>query len=208
MRYVLGLFAVAASSASALGGFVVSAAETPIGGGVKQVDVFAFNDGADNSGTQLHAFEARYIGTPVSFRFGDIDGNPVTPDRVDFTNATDVLGKSFFRVGTAANTLTIDATNALQVNNVNAEPTDPILATPLADFFVVTTIAVDGAPMPATPSPGALFARFILPETGRFTLSGRIIGEIGPTFSYSVTAPEPGVLGLLAGGVALLRRCR
>jgi hypothetical protein len=154
-----------ALASTAFAGFSFSHTTTT-SGGRQAVNIFALNDGAGGTGTNLTGVSLNYVGSPVRFVVADTDENEV-PDTVDF-NAR-VAGQSWAGLATGTNTAYV----GVSPSGSGVEP-NPYLS--ISQFTLAMADLAGGRP--ANTGAGAQFLRLISAD-GTAAPTGRIFGEIG-----------------------------
>jgi hypothetical protein len=154
-----------ALASTAFAGFSFSHTTTT-SGGRSAVNIFALNDGAGGTGTNLTGVSLNYVGSPVRFVVADTDENEV-PDTVDF-NAR-VAGQSWAGLATGTNTAYV----GVSPSGSGVEP-NPYLS--ISQFTLAMADLAGGRP--ANTGAGAQFLRLISAD-GTAAPTGRIFGEIG-----------------------------
>jgi hypothetical protein len=154
-----------ALASTAFAGFSFSHTTTT-SGGRQAVNIFALNNGAGGTGTNISGVDWNYAGSPVRFVVADTNENEV-PDTVDF-NAR-VAGQSWVGLATGANTAYV----GVSPNGSEVEPS-PFLS--IGSFALAMADLAGGRP--ASSGAGAQIARLIS-ATGTEAPTGRIFGQIG-----------------------------
>ncbi len=156
---------VAAMCGAARADFQTTAVKTDRGAD-DVIDVYFHNDGLNNTGTALEAYEVRYQGTPTQF-YAYFDAESET-NAVSIYNGPNNPAHSWFRV------------HPLRRTPFRLIPDRESTAwqSPIGDF-TVTYATFELVPEPANFQPGYHFARIVIPDGGEFTLNGQVGGEVG-----------------------------
>ena len=177
-RAALAVALSACVSTSALAGFTVSATKVDQGA-TDVVSVYLFNDGLNNSGTALEAYELYYSGSPVRFNtYPPLVDEPDEPPVPDIFNTTNHSGFSWFRAHPQLH----------RPFMVIPALADPAWLAPISDFRVTyATFSLE--PMPADVGRGYKVAQLQIADGGDFHLWGKAGGESGGSALVSVDFP-------------------
>lgn len=169
------LVSASAFVSSTLAGFQINAVKTDKGA-TDVVELYFFNDGQNNTGTALEAYEVTYTGTPLTFDW--IPATSEDPGYADIYNHANDTTKSWFRVHPSRHYVYWSSPNT----------GDVAWSQPITNF-TITYATFELIPVKANTGNGARFGRLVIPDGADFTVAGKVGGEVGGAATVSFNHP-------------------